>query len=214
MSSLVSESCNTTGANSKSNGELQIRSSSSAIWNAGLRTHRIECGERSPLPSTRWNVISHALAFHKRTVAMRCLPNASFFKMLPSVTCGRKQRAPVFKSTCFSNRSKTASYPPLVTTWLDKSAAIGLFFSLREGFSLFPLGIGSFLSSRQLYIFALCYPRLDNGTDTSHPYADTRLLAKCDCPVFSRIEISPQKKGTPNLRPYHSTSLVLRIGLP
>ena len=137
-----------------------------------------------------------------------------FFKMLPSVTCGRKQRAPVFKSTCFSNRSKTASYPPLVTTWLDKSAAIGLFFSLREGFSLFPLGIGSFLSSRQLYIFALCYPRLDNGTDTSHPYADTRLLAKCDCPVFSRIEISPQKKGTPNLRPYHSTSLVLRIGLP
>ena len=52
MTSLVTGSCNTADAISKSNGFLRIQSLSPAIWNAGLRTHRIECGELSPLPLT------------------------------------------------------------------------------------------------------------------------------------------------------------------
>ena len=52
MSSLVTGSCNTADAISKSNGFLRIRSLSPAIWNAGLRTHRIGCSELSPLPLT------------------------------------------------------------------------------------------------------------------------------------------------------------------
>ena len=131
MSSLVTGSCNTADAISKSNGFLRIRSLSPAIWNAGLRTHRIGCSELSPLPLTWWDVISHALVFRKRIVAMRCLPNASFSR------CCRLWPAAVNRGHPFSKAHAfpTALKPRATHRWLrrDWTNQLQLGFSFLSG---------------------------------------------------------------------------------
>lgn len=57
---------------------LRSRSSSTAIWNAGLRTPRIEWMELYPRPSICWSLINHAFASDKRTLSIRRFPKLSF----------------------------------------------------------------------------------------------------------------------------------------
>ena len=117
------------------NGFFRIRSSSSAIWNAGLSTPRMVCIELYPLPSSRCSFISQALASDIRTVSILLLPKGSFLMILSTVLYPVSVLilTPVLREMYFSAKERTVYSPPFERMWLYLSFSICLSISLNNG---------------------------------------------------------------------------------